>query len=161
MTIRPAPVWTILVKELRETVRDRRTLLLMIGLPVLLYPPDDHRPVAAPGSTERSVGSAPVSGGRVGRVAGRLRTALSSGTSVDLRDGLGMTDTVRHGMETGSLAPAQSTPVPRPQRPRAGRGDQASRSAKRPNPVLDDARALVTNRRADAVLVAWPGWPTP
>ena len=31
-------VRTILVKELRETLRDRRTLLLTVGLPVLLYP---------------------------------------------------------------------------------------------------------------------------
>lgn len=31
-------VRTILVKELRETLRDRRTLLMMIGLPLLLYP---------------------------------------------------------------------------------------------------------------------------
>ena len=31
-------VRTILLKELRETLRDRRTLLLTLGLPVLLYP---------------------------------------------------------------------------------------------------------------------------
>ena len=31
-------VGTILFKELRETLRDRRTLLLTVGLPVLLYP---------------------------------------------------------------------------------------------------------------------------
>ena len=31
-------VRTILLKELRETLRDRRTLLLTVGLPVLLYP---------------------------------------------------------------------------------------------------------------------------
>ena len=31
-------VFTILKKELKETLRDRRTLLMMIGLPVLVYP---------------------------------------------------------------------------------------------------------------------------
>ena len=157
MTIRPAPVWTILVKELRETVRDRRTLLLMIGLPVLLYP------LMIIGLSRLQEAQSEASEARRsvvavwGELPGRLRTALSSGTSVDLRDGLGMTDTVRHGMETGSLAPAQSTPVPRPQRPRGGRGDSGVEEREAPNPVLDDARALVTNRRADAVLVAWPG----
>ena len=30
--------WVVCVKELRETLRDRRTLLMMIVVPVLLYP---------------------------------------------------------------------------------------------------------------------------
>ena len=38
LTMRLSIVRTILVKELRETLRDRRTLLLTVGLPVLLYP---------------------------------------------------------------------------------------------------------------------------
>ena len=36
--MRPSIVWTIFRKELIETLRDRRTLLMMVGLPVLLYP---------------------------------------------------------------------------------------------------------------------------
>ena len=32
------PWWIVFRKELRETVRDRRTLLLMVVVPVLLYP---------------------------------------------------------------------------------------------------------------------------
>jgi sodium transport system permease protein len=31
-------IWTVLAKELRETLRDRRTLFIMIVIPVLLYP---------------------------------------------------------------------------------------------------------------------------
>ena len=33
-----ATVWTVLAKELRETLRDRRTLFMMIVVPTLLYP---------------------------------------------------------------------------------------------------------------------------
>ncbi|MBI3071072.1 MAG: CPBP family intramembrane metalloprotease [Deltaproteobacteria bacterium] len=36
--MRLAPVITIFAKELRETFRDRRTLFMMIGLPLVLYP---------------------------------------------------------------------------------------------------------------------------
>ncbi len=36
MTIRASIVLTIFRKELRETLRDRRTLLMMVGLPLLL-----------------------------------------------------------------------------------------------------------------------------
>jgi sodium transport system permease protein len=31
-------IWTVLAKEIRETLRDRRTLFIMIVIPVLLYP---------------------------------------------------------------------------------------------------------------------------
>ena len=30
--------WVVFLKEMRETLRDRRTLLVMIAVPVLLYP---------------------------------------------------------------------------------------------------------------------------
>ena len=30
--------WTVFLKELKETLRDRRTLLIMVVVPVLLYP---------------------------------------------------------------------------------------------------------------------------
>ena len=33
-----SPAWTIFKKELKETLRDRRTLLIMIGMPLLLIP---------------------------------------------------------------------------------------------------------------------------
>ncbi|MGD8281103.1 MAG: hypothetical protein PVF69_08100, partial [Gemmatimonadota bacterium] len=33
-----APWWVVFRKELRETLRDRRTLFVMIAVPVLLYP---------------------------------------------------------------------------------------------------------------------------
>ena len=36
--MRGSIVWTIFWKELRDTLRDRRTLVVMILLPVVLYP---------------------------------------------------------------------------------------------------------------------------
>lgn len=36
--MKPHIVWTIFFKELLDTLRDRRTLFMMIGVPVLLYP---------------------------------------------------------------------------------------------------------------------------
>ena len=36
--MRPRIAWTIFRKELTETLRDRRTLFMMIVLPILLYP---------------------------------------------------------------------------------------------------------------------------
>ena len=38
MQLHVSAIRTIFVKELREVLRDRRTLLLMIGIPVILYP---------------------------------------------------------------------------------------------------------------------------
>src|SRR5512139_2584842 len=36
--MRPRIAWTIFRKELVETLRDRRTLFMMVVLPILLYP---------------------------------------------------------------------------------------------------------------------------
>ena len=36
--MRPHIIWTILRKELTEALRDRLTLAVVIGLPLLLYP---------------------------------------------------------------------------------------------------------------------------
>ena len=36
--MRPHILWTIFRKELTEALRDRVTLLVMIGLPLLIYP---------------------------------------------------------------------------------------------------------------------------
>ncbi len=33
-----SPVWVVFRKELRETLRDRRTLMVMMAIPILLYP---------------------------------------------------------------------------------------------------------------------------
>jgi sodium transport system permease protein len=157
MTIRPAPVWTILVKELRETVRDRRTLMLMVGLPVLLYP------LMIIGLSRLQEAQSEASEARRsvvavwGELPGSLRTALASDTSLTLMDGLGMTDTVRQGLETGALSPAPAILIPREERPRGRRGGAVVEEREAPNPVLDGARTLVTSRRVDGVLVAWPG----
>ncbi|MEO1272820.1 MAG: ABC transporter permease, partial [Myxococcota bacterium] len=37
-TIRPRTVWTIYAKEIRETFRDRKTLFLIVGIPLVFYP---------------------------------------------------------------------------------------------------------------------------
>src|SRR5947207_10555146 len=36
--IRPAIIKTVFLKELREMLRDRRSLAIMFGIPLLLYP---------------------------------------------------------------------------------------------------------------------------
>ena len=36
--MRGAVVWTIFVKELRETLRDRRALFAAVVMPILLHP---------------------------------------------------------------------------------------------------------------------------
>ena len=36
--MRPQTIWTIYRKEILDTLRDRRTLLMMLGVPIFLYP---------------------------------------------------------------------------------------------------------------------------
>ena len=36
--MRPRIIWTIFRKEITEALRDRITLLVLVGLPLLIYP---------------------------------------------------------------------------------------------------------------------------
>ena len=36
--MRPRIIWTIFCKEITEALRDRVTLLVLVGLPLVLYP---------------------------------------------------------------------------------------------------------------------------
>ncbi|WP_437677679.1 ABC transporter permease subunit/CPBP intramembrane protease [Sorangium sp. So ce131] len=162
--MRPAIVWTILRKELLESLRDRRTLVRLVVLPILLYP------LFALGMSKIVGSEAAAREARASRVAvwgelaGGLRERLeSAGKKIELAPWEGAPPEVREGLLSGALAP--------PEEPAAeaepGAGDEAppgddGEKGRRPrwtepeNPVLAAARAAVSARQVDAVLVPWP-----
>ena len=154
MRIRVALV--ILRKELTETLRDRRTLTMMIALPVVLYPLlmigfsklQDSQQEATESRTSRiALWGTPPAG---------LREAITRDGRVAVDDGAGPPEAVAGGLAAGTLRrPAAVAPGAA-----SGRGPQEAgpaASMREPeNPVLGAARAAVTGRRVDAVLVLWP-----
>ena len=150
-------VRTILLKELRETLRDRRTLLLTVGLPVLLYP------LAILGFTRiAESGEDAIAAGRStvavwGTLPPAVEQQLTGAGNLALEPWGGVPDEVREGLTSGRLS--RREPTGKDAAPgRLGRRRPGMRSEiEDENPVLTAARDVVTSRRAQAVVVAWPG----
>lgn len=148
---------TIVFKELTETLRDRRTLLMMIVLPVLLYP----MIMIGFGKLQESTREA--TEGRVSRVAvwgtvpDGLDEALSEGGKITIEAWAAAPAPVKQGLEQGSLArPAVTEIAPGDGASRGGAREFAAGSGEPATPVLVAARAAIVDRRVDAVLVLWP-----
>ncbi|MDP3234894.1 MAG: ABC transporter permease subunit/CPBP intramembrane protease [Myxococcales bacterium] len=143
-------ILTIFRKELVETLRDRRTLLMMIGLPMLVYPlmamglSRLMESTVAATKARRSVvatwGAAP---------AELVDAMKATDAHLEVTAWLGAPDEVRRSIEAGEAAPAAAV----------ARGAATAHPTKseQENPTLAAARTLLTSRRADAVLVSWPG----
>jgi len=157
-------VRTIVVKELTETLRDRRTLLMMVVLPVLLYP----MIIMGFGKLQESTREA--TEGRQSRVAvwgsapAGLRDALAGESKLKVEAWANAPRDVKDGLERGTLTrPPLSTKTDAGGAGASGRSGGPGRSrgfgggaAESASPVLDAARTAIVDRRVDAVLVVWP-----
>ena len=157
--MRFAVVFEIFRKELTETLRDRRTLAMMIALPVLLYP------LLMIGFSKLQVSQREATEERTSRIAlwgaapAGLREAVTRGGKVDVDAAVPPPDAVRRGLEQGTLTRPAFVSRDSAETSRADESAPASpdTGAREPeHPVLQAARAAVTERRADAVLVLWP-----
>jgi sodium transport system permease protein len=147
-------VRTIWKKELSETLRDRRTLFVMIVLPVLLYP------LLLMAFTRIAESESAATRARAsiiavwGTVPPDLQRQLQSRNTLILRPWLGAPDHFRDELSTGRLTkPAARVAESAGQKQRDP--DTAPELDDLPNPVLDSARDAVDRRQVDAVLVVW------
>ncbi|WP_437814857.1 ABC transporter permease subunit/CPBP intramembrane protease [Sorangium sp. So ce1078] len=153
--MRLAIVWTILRKELVESLRDRRTLVRLVLVPILLYP------LFALGMSKLIGSEAAAREARSSRIAvwgelaEGLRTRLESAGKLELVPWAGAPPDVREGLLSGALAPPAG-PVHRTEEEAPGAEDARPRWTEPDNPVLAAARAAVSERKVDAVLVPWP-----
>ncbi|MGJ5817303.1 ABC transporter permease subunit/CPBP intramembrane protease [Paludibaculum fermentans] len=149
--MRPATVFTIYRKELREALRDRRTIFMMIGLPILLYP------LLMIGLSRLQEGQEAAQAARASRVAvwGTLpldaqERMLKSG-KIELLPWAGASDLVRAGLEMDQLKPP-----PRPPIDLEG-DDKPPVPKKMPDAIwARAAQQAILDRKADAILIAWP-----
>ena len=151
-------VLVILRKELTETLRDRRTLTMMIALPVVLYP------LLMIGFSKLQVSQREATEDRTSRVAvwgappAGLREAITRDGKVAIDDAVVPPDGVKSGLAQGTL----TRPAAVAQGAASGTGPKEKNAGpaaglhEPDNPVLAAARAAVTGRRVDAVLVLWP-----
>jgi sodium transport system permease protein len=160
--VRFAIVAAIVRKELTETLRDRRTLMMMIALPVLLYP------LLMIGFSKLQVSQREATADRISRVAvwgvmpPGMREALVRGGKTDIDVTATPPSPVQQGLNEGTLTRPPAAPADDELTDDAAPGGRAgapaagAAAAAPETPVLVAARSLVTDRRVDAVLVIWP-----
>lgn len=151
--MRPQIIWTIFRKEITEALRDRLTLLVVLGLPILIYPLVVTVLVRIQKSQEA------VEDQRVSQVAvwGQpvepLLEFLQRTNTLKLDPGQGLPAELRRAFESGELQPRQTDKAPLA-------SDEATATESKDgsdDELLLAARKLLTDKAADAVLVLWPG----
>jgi sodium transport system permease protein len=135
-------------------LRDRRTLFMMIVLPVLLYPmmiiAFSWFAESQSEAREERASTVAVWGAPPDDLVSRLR----QNDKLALRPWAGASPEVKQGLSSGTL---QAPPVPPSRGQEEGRASRAG-TFEAENPVLASARPLITGGQVDAVLVFWPGF---
>lgn len=130
-------VWIIFRKEITEALRDRLTLAVVIGLPILLYP----LMILGLGKLQKSQEA--TQEGRASLVAiwgeapAPLIARLNATNILTATNWAGATDSIRTGFASGQFR-AAATNVE--------------------SELYQGARTAVLNREMDAVLIVWPGF---
>jgi sodium transport system permease protein len=135
--MRPHIAWHVFRKELRETLRDRRTLAMMVGLPLLLYP------LMIMGVSALSDSQREASETRPSTIA------IWGDAPPELRDLLAANKIVVKSTQPAPDAP----PIPREPEPKEGEKRKVEDSQ---HPMVLAARKPILKREVDAVLVLWP-----
>lgn len=153
--IRWQMVWALFRKEALEALRDRRTLFMMIGLPVLLYP----LLFVGAGAFQRSeMAAADARQSHIAIWSDPAAPTLAAVLRKDRRlaiaeNDAGFTPAVREAWASGRYTPPPVPAGATPPEPKASDVDPQAET-----PVARAAREWTLNRKADAVIVLWPGF---
>ncbi len=150
-------VWVILRKELTETLRDRRTLLRLLLIPVLIYP---LFAIAVGKLQDSDAEAREARGSRIavwGELPDALKTRLQTTGKLDLRPWEGAPDAVKTALVAGTLTPALAPRGEAPPASLRGKKKLDPPWTEPENPVLTAAREQIEKRSVDAVLVPWRG----
>ena len=154
-------IWIIFCKEITEALRDRITLLVLVGLPLLIYPLGMLMTVGVT-KHQAAVEDLQVSTVAVWGVGATPLVAWLTPTNnrLKLERWQDIPALLRSQLEAGRLQLASKTNLPSaPTELRLG----SDRSLSLPGAVPEDAvlraaHAVVTKKQADAVLIIWPGF---
>lgn len=154
--MRPHAVWTIFRKEITEALRDRLTLIVMLGLPILIYPLVVTL-LARIQKSHEATEDQRVSQVAVWGEADSLTGFLGRTNTLNLEMWKDIPAELRRAFESGEVkapVPAEDAAdsemwVPEEEPGAAGREPK--------DKVGAAARSLLETKEADAVLVLWPG----
>lgn len=151
-------IHTLFAKELTETLRDRRTLLMAIGLPVLLYP---LIAIALTKLKESQTEAQEATRSKTavwGEIPELLRSELQQTNRFELLSGFGLSADTKRAWDSGQLPPLPSPGGDSGVRGASSSSTNVSAVRATPHPLFAEAQALLLDRKVDAVLVLWPGF---
>lgn len=146
-------VWALYRKEAIEALRDRRTLFMMIGLPVLVYP------LLFLGASAFQRSEMAATDARLSHISvwgdppPAFLAALERDRKLIVTVNDGFAPAVRAAWTSGRYTPPPVTSGPPHPEP-AGNGDDPQAET----PVARAAREWALGRKSDAVVVLWPGF---
>ena len=136
-------------------LRDRLTLLVVIALPLLVYPLLILGITKVTESQTATLQAQPSKIALWGESAAALTNWLARTNTILLQPWRGATDEVREGLLSGTLRPPTNSVAAVEGRSRRQRA--ADPPSDKDHPIVQAAGELVANRQVDAVLVLWPG----
>ncbi|MDI1480708.1 ABC transporter permease subunit/CPBP intramembrane protease [Polyangium sp. y55x31] len=158
-------VLVILRKELVETLRDRRTFVSLVLLPMLLYPLFALLMSRMAGAEMDALEARPSKIAVWGELSPDVSAALATDENkLEILPWHGAPEALRRDLEAGAIPPPTPAPPRPPGPPRKGPGAEANADTKKGDADRPDvavalaARALVGAREAHAVLVPWRGF---
>ncbi len=153
--MRPHYVWIILRKEFLEALRDKRTLFIMVVLPILLYPMLVTLISRLQESQEAEQKA------RASRVAvwGELPLEVKQRLEIEgklvLREWVGAPAALKERLAAGAF-----TPPPKPPLQTEADESQAQKPKEPDTEWTRAAQTLLLGRSVDAVLIPWAGFST-
>ncbi|RYE89010.1 MAG: CPBP family intramembrane metalloprotease, partial [Myxococcales bacterium] len=154
--MRPSIVWVIVLKELREALRDRRTLMRLLVLPMLVYP------LFAIGVSKFQKAETDEREARSSRVAlwgsppPGVAAALRARPQLEASDWTGAPDGLRAGWEQLELPAGGDVDSAEANAPSDHRNSVPVAWTEPDNPALAAARAALARREVDAIAAFWP-----
>lgn len=148
-------IWTIFRKEITEALRDRLTLIVMLGLPILIYPLVVTL-LTRLQRTHEAAEDKRVSQVAVWGTADQLTDFLSRTNTLNLESWKAIPEEMRRAFESGEIKEIISTNSEETETATRKKRSGVAASESQ-DEVLLAARAILDQKTADAVLVLWPG----
>ena len=145
-------IWTIFRKEITEALRDRTTLMVVVGLPMLVYP------LMVTGITKLQRSQAATEDKRVSRVVvwgdplPSLIDWLRRTNTIELSFNVGLSQALQQDLAAGKFhSKRENTSIARV-------GENSPATNDTDAPLIQAAYEVLAGPQADAVLLLWPGF---
>ena len=149
-------------KEIVETLRDRRTLISLVFLPMILYPLFALLMSRMAGAEQEAQALRPSRVAVWGELGPEVKTTLEEGGKIQLLPWQSVPEAIREDLLAGNIEPPFLPPPEEPGVRKTGPGKniqkKPSDEEKPDGKVVLAARELAKQREVDAVLVPWKGF---